>query len=120
MELSDSLRAPASSPRLVASALLLFLLAIVLARLLIQDLWQLFLLALPVALLLFSLLLGVRLALLLSVLLAGGALALRAYLEATHSVWPALLLMPVVAFTLFLASRVVVAMRDGRRPPEEG
>lgn len=110
-------RGPAGVGGLVAIGALVFLAAVLMARLLLArgDLWKLFLLALPVVLVLLSLALGIPRALLLLGAFVAAVLGIRLVLEMEGAGWVILLLFPIVLLALMLGARVVRQLWRSRK-----
>lgn len=120
----------------VLGAILLFVLAVFLARLLIAGgaAWVAFAACVPILLFVLSAAVGFRFALAVTAAFTLAVLALRWFLEQAPTGWIPLLLLPVVAFTAMLAGRVLAQMRrdhwapaqrepkeeDQKRSPEQG
>lgn len=100
----------------VVGAILLFLLAVFLARLLLAGgaAWVAFALCVPVLLFILSAAVSFRFALAATLAFTLLVLGLRWFLEQAPTGWIPLLLLPVVAFTAMLAGRVLAQMRRDR------
>ena len=100
----------------VVGAILLFLLAVFLARLLLAGgaAWVAFAACVPILLFVLSAAVSLRFALVVTTLFALVVLGLRWFLERSPAGWIPLLLLPVVAFTAMLAGRVLAQMRRDR------
>ncbi|MEA3165387.1 MAG: hypothetical protein QOJ26_239 [Thermoplasmata archaeon] len=100
----------------VIGAILLFVLAVFLARLLIEGgaAWVAFAACVPILLFVLSAAVSFRFALVVTLAFAVLVLALRWFLERSPTGWIPLLLLPVVAFTAMLAGRVLAQMRRDR------
>lgn len=120
----EAYRAPGRTGRVVAASLLVFLAAILTARLLLdaetaQGQAVILVVAGPLVFLLVAAFLGWIAGAVLATLFFGGVLAFRLVLVSTEVGWPPLLLLPVVAFSLALAVRVARRMgRPTEAPPE--
>ncbi|MEA3136609.1 MAG: hypothetical protein QOC71_890 [Thermoplasmata archaeon] len=104
----------------VIGAILLFVLAVFLARLLIEGgaAWVAFAACVPILLFVLSAAVSFRFALVVTLAFAVLVLALRWFLERSPTGWIPLLLLPVVAFTAMLAGRVLAQMRRDRMARE--
>jgi hypothetical protein len=100
----------------VIGAILLFVLAVFLARLLIAGgaAWFAFAACIPILLFVLSAAVGFRFALVVAAVFVVLVLGLRWFLEQSPTGWIPLLLLPVVAFTAMLAGRVLAQMRRDR------
>lgn len=101
----------------VIGAILLFLLAVFLARLLIEGgaAWAAFAVCLPILVFVLTAAVSFRFALAVAAVFTVVVLALRWFLQQSPSGWIPLLLLPVVAFTAMLAGRVLAQMRRDRQ-----
>jgi hypothetical protein len=101
----------------VIGAILLFLLAVFLARLLIEGgaAWVAFAACVPLLLFVVSAAVSFRFAVVVTVVFVVVVLGLRWFLTEAPTGWIPLLLLPVVAFTAMLAGRVLAQMRRDRR-----
>jgi len=111
---------PRGSGRVVGVGLVVFLLAVLMGRLLMApgDLWKFFVIALPVLLILLSLVLGFVRAVALVAFFACTVLAVR-WLVLAGPGWPIILLVPVLALSLMLVLRVLAALRNQKRDAEK-
>lgn len=102
--------------RLIAGAIVLFLVAVFLARLLIAGGagWVAFGLCVPVLLFVLSAAVSFRFAVVATALFVLAVLALRWFLERSPTGWIALLLLPVLAFTAMLVGRVLAQLKRDR------
>jgi hypothetical protein len=102
--------------KLVLGAILLFLLAVFLARLLVEGgaAWLAFAAFVPILLFVLSAAVSFRFAVAATFAFTLVVLALRWFLQESPTGWIALLLLPVVAFTAMLAGRVLAQMRRDR------
>ena len=100
----------------VIGAILLFLLAVFLARLLLEGgvAWVAFAVCLPILVFVLSAAVSLRFALVVALAFTLAVLGLRWFLQQAPTGWIPLLLLPVVAFTGMLAGRVVAQMRRDR------
>ena len=100
----------------VVGAILLFLLAVFLARLLIEGgaAWVAFAACVPLLLFVLSAAVSFRFAVVVTVAFVAFVLGLRLFLEGSPTGWIPLLLLPVVAFTAMLAGRVLAQMKRDR------
>lgn len=100
----------------VVGAILLFLLAVFLARLLIEGgaAWIAFAACVPILLFVLSAAVSFRFAVVVTLAFVAFVLGLRLFLEESPTGWIALLLLPVVAFTAMLAGRVLAQMKRDR------
>ncbi|MFA5943919.1 MAG: hypothetical protein WC876_05585 [Candidatus Thermoplasmatota archaeon] len=100
----------------VVGAILLFVLAVFLARLLVAGgaAWALFAVCVPILVFVLSAAVGFRFALAATAVFAFVVLALRWFLKQSPTGWIPLLLLPVVAFTALLVGRVLAQMRRDR------
>ena len=105
----------------VIGGILLFLLAVFLARLLIEGgaAWVAFAACVPILLFVLSAAVSFRFALVVTAVFVLVVLALRWFLTASPTGWIPLLLLPVVAFTAMLAGRVVAQMKRDRAARKE-
>ena len=105
----------------VVGAILLFLLAVFLARLLIEGgaAWVAFALCVPLLLFVLSAAVSFRFALAVASAFTLLVLGLRWFLQQSPTGWIPLLLLPVVAFTAMLAGRVLAQMRRDRQARAE-
>ena len=103
--------------RLVGGAIGLFVVAVFLARLLIDGgaAWVAFGLCVPVLLFVLTAAAGFRFAVAATALFVLVVLGLRWFLERSPTGWVALLLLPVLAFTALLVGRVLAQMRRDRQ-----
>ena len=120
---SEAYRAPTRAPRLLGAGVVVFLGAILVARLLLradrtEEQVATLAVAAPLLFLLLWGVVGARAGAVLAALFLVAVVALRAFLVAAPIGWPALLLVPVVAFTLYLAGRTVRDLRKGREEPD--
>jgi hypothetical protein len=101
----------------ILGAILLFVLAVFLARLLIAGgvAWVAFAACVPILLFVLSAAVSFRFALVATLAFTLAVLALRWFLERAPTGWIPLLLLPVVAFTAMLAGRVLAQMRRDRQ-----
>ena|SRR5688500_5012166 len=101
----------------IVGAILLFLLAVFLARLLLAGgaAWVAFAACVPILLFVLSAAVSFRFALVATLAFTLAVLALRWFLERAPTGWIPLLLLPVVAFTAMLAGRVLAQMRRDRQ-----
>lgn len=113
MDLEAAGRRPTKA---VIGAILLFLLAVFLARLLLAGgaAWVAFAACVPVLLFVLSAAVSFRFALAVTTVFVLLVLGLRWFLEGSPTGWIPLLLLPVVAFTAMLAGRVLAQMRRDR------
>lgn len=102
--------------RLVGGAVVLFLVAVLLGRLLLAGgaAWVALALVLPVLLLVLTAAASFRFALLATGLFVAAVLAVRWFLGWSPTGWIPLLLLPVLAFTAMLVGRVLAQMRRDR------
>ncbi len=119
----EAFEAPRRAGRSVTAGVIAFLAAILAARLLLAAstaaaLGLVLLLAGPLFFFLMAALLGVRGGAVVAAFFVGATLAFRAVLLVGLP-WPALLLVPVVVFSLWIASRVLRRMRDDAAPGAE-
>lgn len=100
----------------VIGAIILFLLAVFLARLLIEGgvAWVAFAVCLPILVFVLSAAVSFRFALVVALVFTLAVLGLRWFLEQAPTGWIPLLLLPVVAFTAMLAGRVLAQMKRDR------
>jgi hypothetical protein len=100
----------------VVGAILLFLLAVFLARLLIEGgvAWVAFAACVPILLFVLSAAVSFRFAVATTLVFVAFVLGLRWFLEEAPTGWIPLLLLPVVAFTAMLAGRVLAQMKRDR------
>lgn len=107
--------------RLVAGAIVLFILAVFLARLLIEGGagWVAFGFLVPVLVFVLTAAVGLRFAVAATGLFVLAVLALRWFLERSPTGWVALFLLPVLAFTAMLVGRVLAQIRRDRRARRE-
>jgi membrane protein implicated in regulation of membrane protease activity len=110
---------PAGAGRVVAAAVLLFLVAILMGRLLWDDsgLWKFFLLALPILLALLSLALGFLRAVMLLAFFVASVLTVRWIVSTPGIGWPVIVLGLVLLFASFLAARVARSMWPRKSQP---
>ncbi|HUR25466.1 MAG TPA: hypothetical protein VM327_05575 [Candidatus Thermoplasmatota archaeon] len=109
--------APGRRPtKVVIGGIALFLVAVFLARLLIEGgaAWVAFAACVPILLFILSAAVSFRFALAVTVVFTLGVLGLRLFLERAPTGWIPLLLLPVVAFTAMLAGRVLAQMKRDR------
>lgn len=106
----------------VIGAILLFLLAVFLARLLVEGgaAWIAFAACVPILVFVLSAAVSFRFALAVAFAFTLLVLALRWFLEQSPTGWIPLLLLPVVAFTAMLAGRVLAQMRKDRASRSAG
>lgn len=106
----------------IIGAILLFLLAVFLARLLLAGgaAWIAFAACVPLLLFVLSAAVSFRFALAATTAFVLAVLGLRWFLEQSPTGWIPLLLLPVVAFTAMLAGRVLAQMRRDRQARESG
>lgn len=102
--------------RLALGALLLFVVAVFLARLLIAGgaAWVAFAACVPIVLFVLTARAGFRVALVVTAAFTLLVLGLRWFLQQSPTGWIVLLLLPVVAFTAVLVGRVLAQMRRDR------
>ncbi len=100
----------------IIGVILLFVLAVFLARLLIAGgaAWVAFAACVPLLLFVLSAAVSFRFALAATAVFVVVVLGLRWFLEQSPTGWIPLLLLPVVAFTAMLAGRVLAQMRRDR------
>lgn len=105
--------------KLVLAGVGLFVLAVFLGRLLVAGGvgWLVFALAVPVTLVVLSRLAGWRGAFVLTLFFALAVVAARWFVQVNPTGWAALLLLPVVAFTVVIVARVLGKLREPA--PEE-
>jgi hypothetical protein len=103
--------------RLALGALLLFVVAVFLARLLLAGGagWVAFAVLVPIVLFVMTARAGFRAALAVTAAFTLLVLGLRWFLQQSPTGWILLLLLPVVAFTAVLVGRVLAQMRRDRR-----
>jgi hypothetical protein len=108
--------------RLVAAAVVLFLVAVLLGRLLLAGgaAWVALALIVPLVLFVLTAASSFRVALVATGLFVLGVLAVRWLLERTPTGWVPLLLLPVLAFTAMLVGRVLGQMRRDRLERRQG
>ena len=100
----------------VVGAILLFVLAVFLARLLVAGgaAWILFAVCVPILIFVLSAAVGFRFAVGATTVFALVVLSLRWFLKQSPTGWIPLLLLPVVAFTALLVGRVLAQMKRDR------
>jgi hypothetical protein len=100
----------------VVGVILLFLLAVFLARLLLEGgaAWVAFAACVPILLFVLSAAVSFRFAVVSTLVFIAVVLGLRLFLQESPTGWIPLLLLPVVAFTAMLAGRVLAQMKRDR------